>query len=131
MLILLSFVAVSIVWVVVKNIVDRGAEDIDFTSKCLELDFEVTQKDCNLGVNGDDCDITVKRNAGGDEIAGIKLVLTNATAKQNNITIHSGNIEPSGLKTVNIPETGILNVNKVDVVPYLEDAIGNPIDCTI
>jgi flagellin-like protein len=131
MFILLAFVAVSVVWVVVNNVLERGAGSVDLSSKCLEFDFEVTQTNCNAGVSGDDCSITVKRNAGGDDVAGIKLVLTNASAESNYVHTESGNIAVLGLKTIPIPGTGISNVNSAEVFAYLEDEFGNQQDCAI
>lgn len=131
MLILLAFVAVGIIWAVVNNIVTRGAEEIDATSKCLEIDFEQGVLDCSAGTSGDDCDVTVERKAGGDDVAGIKIVLTNSSAQTNYIHDEPGNINPLEVKTVIVTETGILNINEVNIVPYLEDSAGNAVDCTI
>lgn len=131
MFILLAFVAVGIIWGIVINIVERGAEQVDISSKCLEINLEVTQTDCVLGVDGDDCSITIKRNAGGDAIAGVKLILTNASGEFNYVHDEPGNINPLDLVTIPITETGIANVNLVDPVPYLKDEFGNSKDCTI
>lgn len=131
MFIILAFVAVGIIWGVVSNIVERGAKQVDLSSKCLEINLEVTQTNCLAGVDGDDCDVTVRRNAGGETIAGIKLVLTNASAESNYVHSEAGNINPLELKTISVTETGISNVNSVKIVPYLQDEFGNDQDCTL
>lgn len=128
--ILLAFVAVGIIWTVVNNIVDRGAKQVDLSSKCLEINLEVTQTDCNPGATGDDCDITIKRNSGGDVIAGVKLALTNASAQSNYVHNEPGNINVLELKTISVLGTGISNINSVEITPYLEDELGNEQDCT-
>lgn len=131
MFILLAFVAVGLIWGVVSNLVNKGVDQIDLSSKCLELDLKVTQMNCVFGVNGDDCDITIKRNAGGDAIAGFKLVLTNASGESNFVYNEVGNMNPLDLKTVTVSETGLSNVNLAEIVPYLEDEFGNAQDCTV
>lgn len=121
----------GLIWGVVNNIVQRGTEQVDLSSRCLALSLEVTQTNCVLGSDGDDCDITIKRNAGGDSIAGFKLVLTNASGESNFVQDVSGNMNPLDLKTVTITEIGLSNVNLAEIVPYLEDEFGNAQDCTV
>ncbi len=133
MFILLAFVAVGLIWGVVINIVQSGADQVDLSSKCLELDLSVTQTNCIDGLvgGGDNCSITIKRKGAGDAIGGIKLVLTNVTAEENFIHDEAGNINPLELKTVQIDNTSISNVNSVDILPYLVDEFGNDQDCTV
>ena len=39
-IILLVLVAVGIIWVVVRNVVQQGSEQIDISSKCLSVDVQ-------------------------------------------------------------------------------------------
>lgn len=131
MFILLAFVAVGLIWGVVSNIVQRGTEQVDLSSRCLEFSFEVTQTNCVLGVDGDDCVVTIKRNAGGDAVGGINIILTNASGESNFVHDEPGDMNTLDLKTITITETGISNVNLAEIVPYLEDEFGNAQDCTV
>lgn len=69
-IILLAIVAIGIVWVVVKNILDKGSEEITLTG--LTLDLEITK----ASVEGDTLSVTVKRNPGDGNLVGINFVFS-------------------------------------------------------
>ena len=125
MFILLAFVAVGIVWGVVSNIVDKGVDQIDLSSKCLEIGFDVIKTDCVEEI----CNITIERKAGGDEISGIKLLVVNETDSVS--ILKEGNIGQHLKKTYTNEDTNITNLIEVKIIPYLEDEFGNAKDCTV
>ncbi|MEK6760301.1 MAG: hypothetical protein AABX93_00065 [Nanoarchaeota archaeon] len=131
LIIVLSLAGIGILGVIIQNLIKEGASDVDLSSKCLEVDVALTKTDCNPGTNGDDCDITVIRNDNGDDIAGLKLVLTNETATTNYRYDAVGNIDPLETKTFSVTGTGISDVNKVDVVTYFKDETGNEQLCPL
>ncbi len=131
LLIVLSLAAVGIVWVVVQNLIEGGAGDVDLSSKCLKVDVALTKTDCNSGTNGDDCEITVMRKDNGENIDGIKLILANETATTNYIYDAAGNIASLEAKTFSVAETGISGINNVDIVPYFKDEVGNEQLCPL
>lgn len=73
LLILLVLVAVGIVWVVVKNLVSEGAGGIEISQFTFDLQIQ------SAYVSGTDVVVSVKRNAGGGELAGMKFVFSNET----------------------------------------------------
>ena len=69
LIILISIVAIGVVWVVVKNILDKGKEDISLDA--FGLDLEIVK----ASYLDDTLSVTVKRNPGGGEIVGINFVI--------------------------------------------------------
>jgi len=127
MFILLALVAVGIIWGVVNNLVEKGAEEIDLSSKCLEVKMEVSGSACSGGI----CNATVKRNAGGEEIGGVKLVFNNDLLGTNYVHDVPGDITPLETKTESNVNTGLGNVTGVEVTPYFKDNVGEEKLCSI
>ena len=126
--IVLALVAVGAIWTVVNNIIESGTEDINLKSKCLEVDVELVKSECTgPGV----CNVTVTRNPGGDEIGGIKLILTNDLGETNYVYDVSGDIAFLETKTEFDIITGIANVSNVKITPYFKDEIGNEQLCSL
>ncbi len=126
-LILLSLVAVMIVWVVVNKIIKSGATGIDIGAKCINVDVDATAVNCTTGT----CDVILMRTGtGNDEIAGVKLVFIDSTAGESSDVIDElGNIEPLDGKSVNI-DTGLTAPDKVEVTVYFEDESGTKQLCS-
>ena len=73
-IILLAIVAVGIVWVVVKNIINQGKDEITLTS--LTLDLEITKVVVeDKDTPNEKIFITVKRNAGEGDLIGLNFVI--------------------------------------------------------
>jgi len=127
-MIVLVLAAAVIVWGIISNFLQTQTGEIDTSTKCLKIDIQTTKLLCS-GVLNDVCDVTVSRDAKGDDIAGIKLVFTNASGETNYVHDVVGNIAPLETKTIPSISTGITNVNKVDVVAYFTDVSGNELLC--
>lgn len=128
-LILLAIVAVGVVWVVVSNVLESGEGRVNLGSACLEIDVEPT-----VATNSSNAiySITMIRSAGGDEIAGVKVIISNATGSYVHTEV--GNIEPLATKTIQITMPAgevVTNANKVEVTPYFADASGNEQLCSV
>ena len=67
LLILLVLVAVGVVWVVVRGILSEGAGEIEISQFTFDLQIQ------NAYVSGTDVVVTIKRNAGGGELSGMKF----------------------------------------------------------
>jgi len=128
--ILLVLVAVGIIWVVVRNVIEGGATQINSGAKCLDIDLKATKVLCSLnspndGGNSGLCNATISRNAGGEEIGGVKLIFYNEAGETNYIHTEEGNVAPLETKTINLISTGIVNASKLEVVAYFLDDSGN------
>jgi hypothetical protein len=118
MVLLLIFVAIGIFWFATRGVLEEGTEQLALGSKCLEIDVRATAVSCVAGV----CDITYTRSSGGDEIAGVKLVVSDGT--QSNITDIPGNMNPLDTTTEYDFATGLTTPTSVEVAVYFIGASG-------
>jgi flagellin-like protein len=132
-LVLLVLAAVGIIWVVISGIIDEGTQSATISSKCLEVEVKPTKVGCDAG--RDNCNVTVTRSAGGEEIAGIKLIFSKEGGESNEVKEFNGNID--ALQTITVPTSGPtysldsdLDPDKVEVVVFFEDASGNEQLCS-
>jgi len=131
-IILLSLVAVGIVWVVVRNIVVGGGAGIEIASKCLSVDISASKVACSNGVTNKVCNVTFTRagtGTGGDAIAGVKLIFKNSTSEVSSSLISvEGDIAPLVGKKITGQDSGLTNangVNSLDVSVFFKDDTGN------
>ncbi|MDP3992403.1 MAG: hypothetical protein Q8P79_02775 [Nanoarchaeota archaeon] len=73
LLILLVLVAIGVVWVVIRNIVSGGAGDIELGQFSYDLQIQ------SAYVSGTDVVVSVRRNAGGGALLGMKFIFSNET----------------------------------------------------
>jgi len=124
-IILLVLVAIGIVWVVVRGVIDEGAANIEFNTKCLQIDVKATQV---VNTGGTDYDVTLTRGSTGDDIAGVKMVLFNSL-DSSSVIDSPGNIGLLTTVTRSLAAVGIANANKIEVTAYLKDTQGNDHVC--
>ncbi len=128
-IILLVLVAVGIVWVVVRNVIQGGTRQIDINSKCLSIEVMPTKAVCAGGniTGGNDgvCNVTVARSTGSEEIGGVKIVFSNDDGDSNYIHDVPGNMAPLETKVVANIDSGIVNASKVEIIVYFVDESGN------
>ncbi len=126
-IILLVLVAVGIIWVVVRNLLQEGAEQVDISTKCMAVDVR------HVGVveneTTEEYFVTLRRTAGGEDIGGVKIVLFNETA---NSGILDGFLVLSELetKTETFAATNVTNANKLEYTVYFEDVSGTERLCS-
>jgi len=138
-IILLVLVAVGVVWVVVNNLLQSGADQVELASKCREVNLQATKVDCSnahddWGVEAEpliQCAVTLERGTGGEAIDGAKIIFTNETGTSNDEVEFYLSLGPLEVKTnatldgINIP-----NSTKIKVVPYFKDDSGNEQLCS-
>jgi hypothetical protein len=128
-IILLSLVAVGIVWVVVKNIIVGGGAGIEINSKCLATEVIASSVNCSNGVTNKFCTISFTREGtGSDPIDGVKLVFKNSTSGVSSGLISiAGDVAPLVGKRVIGQDTGLTianGVNSLDLSVYFKDSAG-------
>lgn len=131
LIILLTLVAVGIIWVVVKNVVQGGSNQVTTDSKCLAADVVATKVTNSTLL---DYAVTLNRQGGEDELGGVKLVFTNADGSTNILRDISGNIPALSTVTESVTFTqaesdSLPNPDGVSVVVYFLDASGTPQLC--
>ena len=130
-IILLSLVAVGVVWVVVRNLITTGSEGIDISSKCLKINLEASKVNCSsVGVSRI-CDVRLTRSGTGtDALGGVKLVFKNSTSGTNSPLIDvAGDVPPLIPRTQTGINTTLPGVNEVDVTAYFLDQSNNQKFC--
>lgn len=125
-IILLVFVAVAILWVVVRGFISGGTGQLDLSSKC--IDSIVTPTKVNNTATGV-YQVTVFRERGEDEIGGIKLIFTGEAENANYIQDVPGNIPALSLTTVDVTIQDVTDPDKVEAVIYYVDGSGNQQYC--
>ena len=134
-IILLSLVAVGIVWVVVRNIIVGGGAGVQVNSECLNVDVAASNVVCSSGAANKVCNLSlVRTGTGSDVIAGVKLVFRNSTSGVNSALIDSSGDIPQlvGRKILSLDSniTNANGVNSLDVSAYFKDDSGNQQLCS-
>jgi hypothetical protein len=124
LIILLVLVAVGIVWVVVRNVVRNGSNQVDINTMCIEAQVSATKVNETSPAL---FNVTLERTGGNTEIGGVKLVFTNANETSNFIQDVPGDMPALSVKTVAVlvPSTNVANPDLVSVVVYFTDDTGN------
>lgn len=128
-IILLAIVAIGIVWVVVKNIIDKGSDEITLTG--LTLDLDITK----VTVDGDILSVTVKRNAGEGDLVGINFVISdgdNSVVVRKDTTLAELGFETF---TFDLTTLAVGEITSISIAPIFEvssgtETIGGIIDTT-
>jgi len=126
--ILLVLVAVGIVWVVVKNLIGEGAEEIELGKSTLDLEIKAAQ----IG----DSDVTVvvvRRNPGKGNFIGMNFIFSNGTNSEiiRNDTILE-ELEEKRFTFI-LTEINTENLETISVAPIFElssgeESEGNVVD---
>ena len=126
-IILLVLVAVGIIWVVVRNVIQQGTEQIDVSTKCIAVDLRaVSVNETSAGIY----DVTLRRVAGGEAIAGVKISLFNETA--NSGVLEFGVALTELQTSTQIIDTGgnVTDASSLEFTVYFEDTSGNERLCS-
>ena len=127
-IILLVFVAVGMLWVVVRNFIQGGSNTIDLTSKCVDITVSPISVTYNASLSASLYNVTVLRNGGTGEIGGVKLVFSADNATSNFVYDDSGDLASLAIKTIPVQVTAF-SPNKVKAVVYFVDKSGNKQYC--
>ncbi|MEK6906721.1 MAG: hypothetical protein AABW81_03800 [Nanoarchaeota archaeon] len=121
-IILLVMVAIGIIWVVVSNMLEGGAGNVDVASKCQQVDMKIKSvpSTCLGQVAGIiSCVVTVERASGGDSAAvGYRVILENPTTSVFQDQSGTNALSQLETKSPTVTVTSIVNVTKVKVAPY-------------
>lgn len=130
-IILLVLVAVGIIWVVVRNLIQEGAEQIDVSTKCMAVDVRAVSVVPVVG-EAESYSVTLRRTAGGEALGGIKIVLFNDTANSGVLNKFNETATLLGelYTRTEIVAAGITNANKLEYTAYFIDESGNERLCS-
>lgn len=131
-IIVLSLVAIGIVWVVVRNLVEGGAEQIDVNQKCLTVELSaLIVNETSSGVYA----VTLRRGPDSEGDIGVKVNIFQG------ITTSSGvmEFEPFGVLDALETSTKVIDTNtvtpvvggdNVEFTAFFLDASGNEQLCS-
>ena len=124
LIILLTLVAVGIIWVVIRNVVQTGGTQAEFSAKCISVNLEVSAAACNATTT---CNITYTRKSGGEDIDGLYLIVSDG--QMSNQTEVTGNIIPGSTRTAFHFLTGLTSPTTAEVAAYFIDDSGTEQRC--
>jgi hypothetical protein len=110
-IILLVLVAVGILWVVVRNVIQGNAEQVSLGKLTLDLSIERIQ------ISGNNLSITVKRNAGKGEFVGLSFVVEDGENSEVFTEYVSMNELDVRTFTFTLNQTNPDNIKKIKIVP--------------
>ncbi len=127
-IILISLVAIGIIWLVVRNIIQVGTNQIALG----QFTLDVKIKDFAVDTSSNNVSLTLKRSSGGGEISGIKFIFSDgknsetiieevplAPLEERRFILHLVQLNVSDLVSISI--FAIVNQNG-------EESIGNVLD---
>jgi len=135
-IVLLSMVAIGLVWYVVNNLLQSGTEGVETSAKCLNINLEVKQATCVNGTVNQTCNITLSRTGTeSDELGGVKIIFADSVTEvaSSSLIDVAGNVAPLVGKKISNLDTLVANANQVDVLeitPYFKDDSGNEKLCS-
>ena len=121
-MIVLSLVAVGVVWVVISNVLSSGTKQV--SSGVGQLLINLKLENVKIESNGD-VSVTVKRNAGQGEISGINLIVSDGTNSQ--VIKKDATLQELGTQTFTITSselTDVAFVKDVSIAPFTKDSSG-------
>ena len=125
-IILLVLVAVGIIWVVVRNLIQEGAEQVDVSTKCMAVDVRAVSVAPVVGEAGN-YSVALRRTAGGEAIAGVKISLFNDTANSGVLNFTAISELETTTETV-VAE--VTNADRLEYTVYFLDESGNERLCS-
>lgn len=112
-MIVLVLVAVGVVWVVVQNLLESNAENIESSSDCLGLSFEVTDLECS---DESGCSYTIERtlSSSSDPLGGMEVRYYDAEGTMRGPFAKGGDYLGKTTKT----ESSITDIERLVIKPY-------------
>ncbi len=126
-IILLTLVAVGIIWVVIRNVVEGGAQQVDISQKCLAVELNaVTVNETSPGVYG----VTLRRGSDGEEDIGVKVNVFSGQATSSGVIDFGafGDLDALGTVTGSVDTntaTPVVGGDKIEFTAFFRDASGN------
>jgi len=132
LIILLTLVAVGVIWVVIRNVVQSGAEQIDINTKCVAVTLSaVTVNETSSGIYN----VTLRRASDSEGDLGVKVnVFSGATTSSGPIDFGAvGDLDALGTVTRTIDTTTATTVaggDNIEFTAFFLDDSGNEQLCS-
>lgn len=135
-IVLLSMVAIGLVWFVVNNLLQSGTEGVEISAKCLNVAISVEQVNCANGTTNKVCNVSLSRTGTEtEELGGVKMIFSDTVSGvvSSSLIDSSGNVLPLVGRKITSQDTLVPNANTirlVQVTPYFEDNSGKEQLCS-
>lgn len=127
-IILLAIVALGIIWMVVKGVLQGSSEQVKIGDKCREVEIQATKVNDTSAGAGTSYALTLHRTGTGEEISDVRVVLYNDVT--NSVVLSFGAIDALGTLTKTLSVTpGLVNVNKVEMTAIFTSELGEEQIC--
>jgi len=125
--VLLVIIAVSIVWVVIRNVIEKNSNDVSSLAVCIGVNLKITSVEaCPSGSTS--CDATVTRRSGGDEIEAVRLVITDGTSSLSGDSLSA--LNPLDIVTIEATGSSLESAaTKARVAALVLDNSGDIVMC--
>ena len=121
LIIVLVLVATGIVWVVVRNVIQKGAGSLSLSGLTLNLEI------LSASLDGNNVNVNVKRNPGAGKLLGIKFVFSDGTSsKTAEETVSMAELDEESF-SFNLIDLEIPNANEVSIALIFESEGGDEI----
>ena len=136
LIILLTLVSVGIIWAVIRNVVQSGADQLESSQKCISVALEavnVTETSVNSGIYA----VTLSRGADNQGDLGVKVNIFNTVASTSSGVSNVGavgDLDSLGRQTFNVntnnpPLAFVSGGNKMEFTVFFIDGSGNEQVC--
>ena len=112
----LSLVAITVVWVVVQQLITSNTDSVQNQQLCLDSSFEVTATKSN----DNSAAVVVKRLQGSDKVAGFLVYGYNSTTSVSKV--RGGDLVVGAIFAESI---NVNKIEKVSVIPYFKTGSQN------
>ncbi len=118
LIILLALVAVGIVWVVVKNLISKGIDEVSLASVTLDMEIKKAL------VEEDALNIVVKRNSGEGDLVGINFVFSDGDNSE--VIRRDTSLKELGTQTFTFDLTllDVGTITSISIVPIFKTSSG-------
>jgi len=124
-LVALVLVAIGVMWGVVSNLLKEESRIVESQSSCLDMNIRPVSASCDGSGN---CDVTVRRAAGGDSLQGLKIVYHNGS-DYSGVQTEETSIDELESYTTSSYTTGLTDPILVEVTPYILDSSNKDVIC--
>ena len=133
-IILLTLVAVGIIWAVIRNLVEGGAGQVDLSSKCLNVELSGVNVTENALIPGN-YSVTLRRGSDSQDDIGVKIAVFKGATENSGVLEFGdfGNLDALGTVTkpvVTVAPALITEGDSIQFTAYFQDTSGDPQLCS-
>ena len=119
-MVLLVIAATTIVWVVIKNILSEGAEEI--SAGTARVSLEILEDSVKIEDNS--VSFVVSRDIGKGDLSKVKVILYDIEDNTYSEEIDASSLGELGTKKIDVTKGGLTSIKKISIAPILKTESG-------